>query len=93
MKTPCALATLPLLLIATTLVAEQPASSRPKYNVNPAWLVKEGQAEAWRVRQNWMVGEKWWREYERTVRGRKGMIAKLAVPAPATAEATAQAKK
>ncbi|HWP85238.1 MAG TPA: hypothetical protein VNN17_08610, partial [Terriglobia bacterium] len=37
--------------------------------------------EEWRVRQKWLPGEKWWREYERSVKGQKDLVATCDPPA------------
>ncbi len=48
--------------------------------------------EELKVRQKWLPGEKWWREYERYVKGKKDLTAKLMNPPP-TKEELAQREK
>jgi hypothetical protein len=44
------------------------------------------------VRQRWVAGGKWWQDYERIVRGRKDLHARLAKALPPTGEAVAAAR-
>jgi hypothetical protein len=48
--------------------------------------------EELKVRQTWVPGEKWWREYERYVKGKKDLTAKLLNPPPLKADLEAQKK-
>ena len=44
-------------------------------------VYKSNGTEAWRVEQRWVEGEKWWREYERHVKGQKDLHASILEPA------------
>jgi hypothetical protein len=55
-----------------------------------AIMEKDGEEE-YKIIQKWIKGEKWWREYERYVRGRKDLYARL-IPSP-TKKATESSQK
>ncbi len=65
---------------ATLTVQQQKSGSTLTVD---AVLVVRGREEL-RIKQQWTEGEKWWREYERHVRGRKDLHARLLTVAPPT---------
>lgn len=58
-------------------------------------VYKIGTAEKLVIRQKWLQGESWWREYERFVNGRKDLSARLVIrkPAPAAANGSSPLRR
>lgn len=87
---------LPLEIIGPGVLAEQSSELRiTKETIAgithvEAVRLQEG-AEGFRVRQQWVDGEKWWREYERHVDGKKDLVARR-LNVPPLPAASGQAK-
>jgi prepilin-type N-terminal cleavage/methylation domain-containing protein len=60
--------------------------------VHVTMTLREDNIEVLRVWQKWVPGEKWWREYERDVKGKKNLIARLLNP-PVLKEVVAAKQK